>query len=80
MVSIHGEKVVVRAKIHPLGGFSAHAGQSDLLHWLGYVAPSKARVILTHGEDGPRRTLATLIHQRFKLSTALPRMGEVVDL
>jgi len=80
MVSIHGEKVVVRAKVHTLGGFSAHAGQSDLLHWLGHIAPSKPRVVLTHGEDGPRRTLADLVHSQFHLTTAIPRMGEVIEI
>jgi metallo-beta-lactamase family protein len=79
-VTIHGEQVRVRAKIHTLGGFSAHAGQSDLLHWLGHVAPSKPRVVLTHGEDGPRRTLAGLVHKRFSLKAALPRMGEVIEI
>jgi len=53
VVSIHGEKVVVPAKVHALNGFSAHAGQSDLLKWLGAVAPSKPRVILTHVKKTP---------------------------
>jgi len=53
-----GEKVVVKAKIHPLGGFSAQAGQTDLLTWFGAIAPGKPRVVLTHGEDGPRAALA----------------------
>jgi metallo-beta-lactamase family protein len=79
-VTIHGEQVAVRAKIHTLGGFSAHAGQSDLLHWLGYVAPSKPRVVLTHGEDGPRRTLAGLVEKKLRLKTILPRMGEVLEI
>ena len=79
-VTIHGEQVAVRAKIHTLGGFSAHAGQSDLLHWLGHVAPSKPRVVLTHGEDGPRRTLAGLVDKRFSLKVAVPRMGEVIEI
>ena len=29
------------AKIHTLGGFSAHAGQMDLLRWFDAIAPSK---------------------------------------
>jgi metallo-beta-lactamase family protein len=80
MVSIHGEKIVVRAQVHTLGGFSAHAGQTDLLHWLGAVAPSKPRVILTHGEDGPRKTLAGVIEKRFRLKPVLPHMRDVIEI
>jgi metallo-beta-lactamase family protein len=78
-VKIHGQPVVVRAAVHTMGGFSAHAGQKDLLTWLGAVAPSRPRVIVTHGEDGPRRSLASHIHKRFGLKTTLPRMGEVIE-
>jgi metallo-beta-lactamase family protein len=79
-VSIHGERIPVRAQVHTLGGFSAHAGQKDLLHWIGAIAPSKPRVILTHGEDGPRNILAQLVQKRFGLKPLLPQMGEVVEL
>jgi len=80
LVSIHGEKIAVKAKVHTLGGFSAHAGQSDLLKWFSAIAPSKPRVILTHGEDGPREALAKKIQQQFKLPSRLPKMGDVVEL
>jgi metallo-beta-lactamase family protein len=79
-VSIHGEKVVVRAQIHTLSGFSAHVGQKDLLTWLGPVVPSKPQVVLTHGEDGPRKILASEIRKRFALTTSMPRIGEVLEL
>jgi metallo-beta-lactamase family protein len=80
LVSIHGEKVAVKAQVHTLGGFSAHAGQSDLLTWFKAIAPSKPRVVLTHGEDGPREALAKLIRQRHGLKCALPEMMETVEL
>lgn len=80
MVKIHGEKIAVKARVHTLGGFSAHAGQTDLLTWFSSIAPCKPRVILTHGEDGPREALAQQIQQRFKLKSALPRMGETIEL
>src|SRR5499425_1505559 len=44
VVSIFGEKVAVKAKVHTLGGFSAHAGQTDLLHWFSFIAGSRPRV------------------------------------
>jgi metallo-beta-lactamase family protein len=80
VVSIHGEKIAVKAKVHTLGGFSAHAGQTDLLTWFSAVAPCKPRVILTHGEDGPRAALAKKIQQRFRLPSKLPAMGDVIEL
>jgi metallo-beta-lactamase family protein len=79
VVSIHGEKIVVKAKIHTLGGFSAHAGQTDLLTWFSVIAPAKPRVILVHGEDGPRGELAKKIQQRFKLNCTIPKMGETIE-
>jgi len=79
-VTIHGEKVAVKAQVHTLGGFSAHAGQTDLLNWFSVIAPCQPRVVLTHGEDGPRGKLAELIHQRFNLRATLPALGEVIEL
>ena len=79
-VYIHGEKVAVKAKVHTLGGFSAHAGQKDLLGWFAAIAPSKPRLVLTHGEDGPRKALADLIRQKHGIKAALPRMGETIAL
>ena len=79
-VFIHGEKIAVRAEIHTLGGFSAHAGQSDLLRWFGTLAPSRPRVFLTHGEDRPRAALAEKIRERFGLESGLPSIGEQVAI
>ena len=75
-----GEKIAVKATIHTLGGFSAHAGQTDLMRWFDVIAPSKPRVVLTHGEDDQRAALAGLIQQRHRLSSTLPNMGEVIEL
>ena len=80
MVKIFGEKIAVKAQIHTLGGFSAHAGQTDLLNWFSAIAPSKPKVVLTHGEDEPRGALAKKIQQRFGLRSTMPKMGEVIEL
>ena len=79
-VSIFGEKIPVRAKIHTLGGFSAHAGQGELLDWLGQMAGTHPRVILTHGEARGREPLAKLIQERLSLSVELPTLGQTVTL
>jgi metallo-beta-lactamase family protein len=80
VVSIFGEKIAVKAQVHTLGGFSAHAGQTDLLKWFSAIAPCKPRVILTHGEDEPRAALAEKIQKQFKLPSQLPNLNEVIEL
>ncbi len=78
-VTIFGEKIAVRAKIFTLGGFSAHAGQSELLSWVDAVAGSRPLMVVTHGEDDQRQALAQRIQKQFKLKTILPAQGDVIE-
>ena len=80
LVSIFGEKIAVKAQVHTLGGFSAHAGQTDLLAWFNAIAPSQPRVVLTHGENPQREILAKLIGERYQLQPQLPTLNEVIEL
>jgi metallo-beta-lactamase family protein len=48
-ITMMGAEFAVRARIETLGGFSAHAGQSDLLDWIGHFDP-QPRLMLVHGE------------------------------
>jgi metallo-beta-lactamase family protein len=79
-VTIDGEKIAVRAAVRTLGGFSAHAGQSDLVRWAETLAPSNPRVVLTHGEDKAREPLARLLQERFKLRVELPVLEAAIVL
>lgn len=79
-VTIYGEKIAVKARVHTLGGFSAHAGQSDLLDWLSTMVPAKPRVVLVHGENRSRVALAERIEERFALAPVMPGMREIVEI
>jgi len=48
-VRIHGEQVAVRARVHTLGGFSAHGDRDDLLRWHAGVGGGP-ETYLVHGE------------------------------
>lgn len=75
-VFVMGERRTVRARIHTLGGMSAHAGQSDLVAWIDGMMAGKPATILTHGEDPPRTALASVISARYGVSPLLPTYGE----
>jgi metallo-beta-lactamase family protein len=79
-VSIFGEKIAVKASIHTMGGFSAHAGQTDLLAWVDAVATSKPVMVLTHGEDPQRQTLDQCIRKQYRLKTLLPMQGDIIEV
>jgi metallo-beta-lactamase family protein len=55
-ISIYGEKIPVRARIHTIGGFSAHADQAELLAWQEQAAP--ARTFLVHGDPVAKKHFA----------------------
>ncbi len=79
-VKIFGESIAVKAAVHTLGGFSAHAGQSDLVKWTAPVARSGPHVYLTHGEDGPRAALAGILNNQLGLICELPVFGQSVEV
>jgi len=80
VVSMFGQKIPVNASIHTMGGFSAHAGQSDLLKWFDVVAPSRPRVIITHGENRARSVFSDLIRDRHGLNPECPNLGDVIEV
>ncbi|HEY7862369.1 MAG TPA: MBL fold metallo-hydrolase [Thermoanaerobaculia bacterium] len=79
-VSIHGERVVVRAEIRSIPALSAHADQKGLLEWIASLKEPPRAVFLVHGEEEPRRALSEAIRARFGWNVVLPAEGESVEL
>jgi metallo-beta-lactamase family protein len=52
-----GDKIAVNAAIHTLGGFSAHASQSQLLDWISHFNKPHPRLFLIHGETEAKTAL-----------------------
>lgn len=49
-VTLFGERVPVRARVHTIGGLSAHADRPALLDWLRGFKPPPTRTFVVHGE------------------------------
>jgi metallo-beta-lactamase family protein len=79
-VRILGEPIAVKARIHTIGGLSAHAGQSQLVNWVKNFAPLPEQVLLTHGEPAARQALAARLHQELGTQAKMPQLGEEVEV
>ena len=79
-VRLHGEDVLIKAKVFTIGGFSGHAGQSQILDWLGHFANPAMQVYLVHGENHAQETLAGLIREKYKLAVQIPSYLEECTL
>jgi metallo-beta-lactamase family protein len=79
-VKIYGETIHVKASVRGLGGFSAHAGQTDLLRWVDLMAKQHPRIVLTHGENFALRELAYKIKEKFNLDVEIPKLGDVITI
>ena len=73
---LFGEDVAVAAKIFTINGFSAHAGQSQLLEWIGGMARPGMNIALVHGEPKAQQILAGLIKERFGITPRIPEYLE----
>jgi metallo-beta-lactamase family protein len=79
-VHLLGNEIAVKARLHTLGGFSAHAGQSQLIDWFsGFVRP-RPRTYLVHGEPEKCQALADKIARRTGVTAILPREEEIIEL
>ncbi len=79
-VRIFQEDIAVKAKIFTINGFSAHAGQSQLLTWLSHFQNPQMQVFLIHGEQTGQKVLADIIRERFNFQVFIPDYLEEVTL
>jgi metallo-beta-lactamase family protein len=63
-VYLDGEKVEIKARIHVLTGYSAHADQNGLVEWVQAMPQKPAAIKLVHGETKARRALAGVLREK----------------
>lgn len=80
-VKLFGENIFVAATVKGVGGFSAHAGQSDLIRWLEPMASKpQTQVVLIHGERKQIRKFKERIKYKFGIESLTPSIGETITL
>ena len=78
-IRLWGEKVVVKAKIHTIGGLSSHADQAGLLEWYRHFR-HRPPVVLVHGEPPALLALADALRREPAAHVWIARPGMRFDL
>lgn len=78
-VKVLREDIAVRAQVHTLGGFSAHAGQSQLLNWISHFENSP-ELYLIHGETEKMHVLQTKIKEQLGWDANIPELGDRIAI
>jgi metallo-beta-lactamase family protein len=79
VVSVLGEDIAVRAAIHTVNGFSAHAGREGLLEWVSALE-STPTIFIVHGEDEAAESFSKLLAEKYGYITHRPVDGETVEI
>jgi len=76
-IKIFGDEIKVRSRIETLGGFSAHAGQSELISWIENFQPTP-RVLLIHGEARALEGLSQKLWTDKSIRSEIPAQGSCI--
>ncbi|HUX31621.1 MAG TPA: MBL fold metallo-hydrolase [Thiobacillus sp.] len=79
-VRIFGQDIPVRAPIHTLGGFSAHADQRALLDWAGGFRRPPRQTFVVHGEEAAALAFAERLRTDNGWTVTVPEPGQSVTL
>ncbi len=72
--------MVVRAKVHTISGFSAHADQNELLAWIGHFKNPQLKVFVIHGEESTSLAFAQVLRESFPFQVNVPEWQETIPL
>lgn len=79
-VTIHGEKVAVKADIKRIEAYSAHADKKGLIEWLNSFVVKPRAVFVVHGEEQTQIEFAETIQQELNLPVYIPDWLQEYDL
>jgi metallo-beta-lactamase family protein len=63
-VFLNGKESKIKAGVHTLSGYSAHADQRGLLDWVERMPEKPGKIQLVHGEPKAQKALAAMLVER----------------
>ncbi|WP_439531281.1 MBL fold metallo-hydrolase RNA specificity domain-containing protein [Marinobacter adhaerens] len=63
-VQFDGNRYDIRARIHQVSGYSAHAGQSDLLRFIDGISEGPQEIRIVHGDESAKQAFKKELDRR----------------
>jgi metallo-beta-lactamase family protein len=79
-VTIHGERILVRAKIQTLQGYSSHPDQEQLMEFISKSKDTLQKVFAIAGEPASALFIVQHVRDYFGISAEAPRYGETKEI
>ena len=78
-VKIYHEDILIKASVHTINGFSAHADQSAIIRWIGQME-DLSRIYLIHGEEDKQVILRSVLENALQKKAHIVEPEEVIYL
>ncbi|NOS94227.1 MAG: MBL fold metallo-hydrolase [Cyclobacteriaceae bacterium] len=79
-IRIFGEEIPVNCHVREVHGLSAHADQTELMHWLSFIKKAPKLTFITHGEIESATTFSQMIEEKLGWKTIIPEYLQTVNL
>lgn len=74
-VEFDGQRYDIRARVHQVGGYSAHAGQSDLVRFVSGIEPPPTEIRIVHGDPHAKESLKSQFHSAGLTGIMIPGLA-----
>ena len=78
-ISLWGDAYRVRARLHTIGGLSAHGDQSDLVEWYKSFE-NRPPVYLVHGEERGQKPFLNILRSELGAPAKIARYAQKIDI
>lgn len=78
-INVYGEDIIIKAKIHTINGFSAHADQNALIVWMDKFTRLD-KIFLVHGERDKQEIFQKEIEKRLHKKSHIVKHGERIGI
>ncbi len=78
-IKLYDEDIIVKASIHTINGFSAHADQDGIVKWISKIKKLK-KIVLIHGEKEAQSLFKERLEKELKIETHIVKYKESITL